>query len=172
MKKFIYLAGPIAGCDKGEANDWRERISAHLTDGIVGISPLRCEPLIGDKYELAYDDKRFGTPAAINGKNLLDVGACDLILAYLPDKSSLGTITEIAWGMVLRKPIILVSGCADVVNHPLYIANIGWILDNFDDALSVIHGLFEDYVDTKKVWPRVTLDLPLKPGGVRIVKHG
>ena len=78
MKKYIYLAGPIAGCDKGEANDWRNEVKERFIDGIVGISPLRCEPLIKERYDEAkdfdnganqYKDKRFGTAEAIVGTN-------------------------------------------------------------------------------------------------------
>ena len=145
MKKYIYLAGPIAGCDKGEANDWRNGVCERLVDGIVGISPLRCEPLIGDKYELAYNDKRFGTPMAISGKNWFDTVECDLVLAYLP-QVSVGTIMEVAWGIALHKPIILVSDVEGIINHPLIKANVNWIFDNFDDALDTIHGLFTDYI--------------------------
>jgi len=155
MKKFIYLAGPIAGCDKGEANDWRNNVCERLVDGIIGISPLRCEPLIKERYDEAkdfvdgsgqYKDKRFGTPAAIQGKNWLDTKSCDLILAYLP-KVSVGTIMEIAWGIALDKPIILVCSDAGIINHPLISENINWVFDNFDDALDTIHGLFQDYVN-------------------------
>ena len=48
--------------------------------------------------------------------------------------------------MALDKPIILVSNHPSIINHPLYLAKVNWIFDNFDDALDVIHGVFEDYV--------------------------
>jgi len=151
MKKFIYLAGPVAGCDKKEAKDWRTWVINHLKPNIVGISPLRCEPLIGQKYELQYNDLKFGTPKAISGKNYLDTVTCDAILAYLPKelnekRPSYGTILEIGWAIGLRKPIILITDDDYLRKHPLIEANVNWILDNFDDALDVIHGLFEIYV--------------------------
>ncbi len=66
MKPTVYLAGPIAGCDKGEANDWRWHVAGKLrASGIVGISPLRCEPLVGERYMVGYEDPRFGTARAI-----------------------------------------------------------------------------------------------------------
>ena len=45
MKKYVYLAGPIAGCTEEEATEWREYVCTYFPHGIVGISPLRCEPL-------------------------------------------------------------------------------------------------------------------------------
>ena len=163
MKKFIYLAGPIAGCDKGEANDWRDVVCERFVDGIVGISPLRCEPLIKERYDdaLAFitdlkenqaKDKRFGTAEAIVGKNYLDTQSCDLVLAYLPRelnerRPSYGTVWEIAWETEMKKPVILVTDDPVVANHPLFSQNVRWIFDNFDDALDTIHGLFQDYVN-------------------------
>jgi nucleoside 2-deoxyribosyltransferase len=85
MKPRIYLAGPIFGATGAEANDWRRDMTARLAPhGIVGISPLRCEPIVGDRYDVAYADPCFGTPEAILGKNFLDLRACDLTLAYMP----------------------------------------------------------------------------------------
>jgi nucleoside 2-deoxyribosyltransferase len=85
MRPLIYLAGPIFGTTGAEANDWRrdmtERLAPH---GIIGISPLRCEPMVGDRYDLHYADPCFGTPEAILAKNFLDLRACHLTLAYLP----------------------------------------------------------------------------------------
>src|SRR5665213_3305951 len=83
---FIYLAGPILGCDKGQANDWRKTFMFDLEEvGIRGISPLRCEPLIGAVYGENYNqDPRFGTSRAIKAKNFMDVQRADLTLAYFP----------------------------------------------------------------------------------------
>ena len=54
MKKYIYLAGPIAGCTEEEATSWREYVcTVCYPHGIIGISPLRCEPL---KEGMTYTD--------------------------------------------------------------------------------------------------------------------
>ncbi len=160
MKKFIYLAGPIAGCNRGEANDWRNFVKGRFIRGIIGISPLRCEPLIKERYDDAkefskgrgqYKDKRFGTAQAINSKNWLDTNSCDLVLAYLPlemtvKRPSYGTTWEIAWAKALNKPVILVTDDPYVANHPLFSENVNWLFNNLEDATDTINGLFEDYV--------------------------
>ena len=56
MKKFIYLAGPITGLEEEEAKDWREMIKERLSENIKAISPLRCEPDVGETYRSEYDD--------------------------------------------------------------------------------------------------------------------
>ena len=149
--KTVYLAGPIAGCDRGEANDWRAEVSKVLRDhGIRGISPLRCEPLIGDRYGTHFEDPRFGTPRAIASKNLFDVQSCDLTLCYMPRslnerRLSIGTIIELAWAHARRKPTILVSDYPFIAEHPVVQASAGWILSTLTEATEVIIGILGDY---------------------------
>lgn len=82
---LIYLAGPILGNTEGEAKNWRARVNDELEHhGIIGISPLRCEPIVGERYEASYGDPCFGTPRAILSKNFLDLRRCDATLAYFP----------------------------------------------------------------------------------------
>lgn len=148
----VYLAGPIAGCDKNEANDWRKDMRKKLGQlGIAGISPLRCEPLIGKTYELSYNaDPKFGTARAISSKNLLDTRKCDLVLVYLPReinerRPSYGSIIELAWAFALNKPTILVTDDPYLIAHPLVSACSSWLLEDLDQAVDVIEGLLVDY---------------------------
>lgn len=151
MTRTAYLAGPIAGCDKGEANDWRSDLTFRLKPhGVRGISPLRCEPLVGERYELTYHDPRFGTPKAIAAKNFLDVQLCDMTLCYMPAslnerRLSVGTLCELAWAHALRKPTILVSDYDFLLAHPVVQANASWVLPTLEDAFDVIVGIFGDY---------------------------
>lgn len=150
MKKYIYLAGPISGCSVKEALDWRAYVQDLLPEGIVGISPLRCEPSVEGTYSQSYDDLLFGTVGAITSKNDFDVRSCDLILAYLPDESvslrpSYGTMFEIAWALELRKPVIIVSDNEFLVNNALVKFKVPWILPDLKSAVTLIRGLMDDY---------------------------
>ena len=152
-KKFIYLAGPIAGCTQEEANEWREYVRSMLPHAIVGISPLRCEPL---KEGMTYTEegaspKMWSDPRAIATKNWLDTESCDLVLAYLQKelnekRPSYGTVIEIGWAIGLRKPLIVVSDDKQLMDHPLIKHNASWRLDSLDDAVEVINGLFGEYI--------------------------
>jgi hypothetical protein len=85
MRPTIYLAGPIFGATGAEANNWRHDMTSRFAKhGIQGISPLRCEPIVGDRYDTQYDDPCFGSPKAILSKNFLDLKACDFTLVYMP----------------------------------------------------------------------------------------
>lgn len=154
--KTVYLAGPIAGCDKGEANDWREYVGNILEPyNIRGISPLRCEPIVGERYMLNYADPKFGTARAIGSKNVFDVRHCDMTLAYLPKvindrRPSYGTVCEIAWAHIIGKPTILVTDDKYLQEHPVISACSGWILPTLDDGIEVITGVLTDYAGVMK----------------------
>lgn len=143
MKQFVYLAGPILGCDKSAANDWRDYVSGELGrlshQRVVGVSPLRCEPLIGTRYEVQYDDPKYGTPRAILAKNRLDVAKCDLIFAYLPlmsGRPSLGTVKELGWAFASDKPSIIVTDDPLIRDH-IVGASAGWLLEDLEAAIDV-----------------------------------
>jgi nucleoside 2-deoxyribosyltransferase len=118
--------------------------------GISGISPLRCEPLIGARYEVGYEDPKFGTARAIASKNFLDVQMCDMTLCYMPAalverRMSYGTLVELAWAHALRKPTILVTDFAPLVEHPVVQACASWTLTTLNDACEVIIGVLGDH---------------------------
>lgn len=158
--KTVYLAGPIAGCTDSEANDWRKHVSHKLKNWhIMGISPLRCEPLHGHRYATPIDmdglkteqaDPRFGTARAIASKNMFDVMNCDMTLCYFPravceQRPSYGTVCELAWAKMYGKPAILVTDDPYLGNHPVIGACAGWILSTLDEGVDVITGILGDY---------------------------
>lgn len=157
--RYVYLAGPILGLTKGEANNWRDELTVRLLPhGIVGVSPFRCEPLIGERYLGEYTDPRFGTARAISSKNRLDVKLSDMTLCYFPADFpfSKGTCGELFWADAYEKPTVLVSTVPDIVNHPVMQAAADWILPTLDEAFDVIVGVLGVYSSsTQLVMPNV-----------------
>lgn len=154
----IYLAGPILGCTEGEAKDWREYIDRQLElSYMVGVSPLRCEPIVGERYGFGDNsDPKFGQSRAIAAKNLFDVRRCDATIGYLPKPTggkhqSYGTLGEIFWAHALGKLVIVVSDDPNVYQHPVVNAAAGWMLPTLSDALDVLHGIFGAYNGGKNV---------------------
>lgn len=148
----IYLAGPIYGQTVGQANNWRKDFAAKLAEhGIVGISPLRCEPLVGETYDLSYVDPCFGQPKSILAKNFLDLRKCDFTLAFLPmvadgAQRSIGTIGEISWAYALQKPCAVVTDDPLIRHHPFTSTQPSWpLLNNLDEALRLLVGLYGGY---------------------------
>lgn len=151
MKPLIYLAGPITAKTISEANDWRAGVMASLSSfGVVGVSPLRCEPPRGERYSITNADPLFGTARAIRSKNFFDVDRCDWTLAYMPAVlndpwPSVGTIGELSRAYAKGKTTILVSDDVRLVQHPVMRGIAGWILPTLDDAVEVIGGVLGVY---------------------------
>ncbi len=172
IQATVYLAGPILHCTADEANDWRHAVADDLKAnyGIIGISPLRCEPLLGDTYETDYADPKFGTPKAIASKNVFDVRRCDMILAYLPrcpievhpDRinshnadniaavmawhQSYGTIAEMALAFAYGNPAVVVTDDPEIAGHPVINALAGWVLPTMEDGIEVLGGVLGGYI--------------------------
>lgn len=149
--KTVYLAGPITGCDNSEANDWRHAAIVALKPyGIAGISPLRCEPLHGERYDYTHPDPRFGTAKAIASKNFLDVQMCDMTLCYFSSalnerRLSVGTVLELGWAYALRKPTIVVTDMQRMADHPVVQASAGWIVETIQEGIDICIGILADY---------------------------
>lgn len=148
----VYLAGAIAGLSEAEAKDWRAYVIDKLAPhGIVGVSPLRCEPPDSNgNYKLNYDDPKFGTARAIKGKNIFDVQNCDITLAYLPKpkeggRASYGSMWEVGAATALGKRVIIVSDDPNVKNHPLFGGTCDWPLATLDEAIEVLIGVLGVY---------------------------
>jgi hypothetical protein len=103
---YIYLAGPIFGATGAEANDWRKDMTARLAShNIVGISPLRCEPIVGERYDTQYADPCFGTAKAIVSKNFLDLVKCDFTLVYMPKPPAVDELAAVLADMRTANPV-------------------------------------------------------------------
>lgn len=152
VQRFVYLAGTITDCTNDEANDWRDQVIKKLHPNIIGVSPLRNEPSINSRYPIQGGEFLFNTPKAIASKNYYDANTCDLILAYLPKeyndrRPSYGTIFELGWATGIQKLTILVTDDPTLIEHPLVATKVNWIVDNFDEAIDIIHGLFDVYTN-------------------------
>lgn len=165
--KHVYLGGPIMYCTGEEANDWRIKVAAQLAEGgLVGISPLRCEPLVGERYTPQYTDPLYGTARAISSKNKADVRMCDIGIYYLPEPKTMlvwtsdaaaqktallspyshGTIGELFWADAWDKPTILVTDSDHVKKHPVISAAAGWIVGDFEQAVELCISVVGAYV--------------------------
>ena len=148
--KFVYLAGPIAGCDHHQAKDWRTYVAWKLhPHGIRTISPLRCEPRIGEKYELEYaGDAKFGSARALTSKNIFDIRNCDAALVYMPKSAprvSVGTLIELGGLHFLNKSIVSVTDDPYLNAHPVFNYCSGWMLPTLDDGIEVLIGVLSHY---------------------------
>jgi hypothetical protein len=103
----------------------------------VGVSPLRCEPIHGERYSADYPDECFGVPRAIAGKNRFDVRTCIMGLFFIPTPDvgrlhgqgrlhSFGTLGELFWTNGDGKQTILVTDDEFIAKHPVIDAAANW----------------------------------------------
>ncbi len=161
MTRYVYLAGPIAGCSYKEATNWREAVVEGFAPGIVGISPMRVKEwckqfrvIRGVKQYEKIDEHDFlvsGETHAIATRDFFDVSHADMVLAYLPKKlnergPSWGTSIEIGWATALRVPVVVVSTDKALIEHPLVRGHVGWIVPDLGMAVAVVNSVLGAYV--------------------------
>jgi nucleoside 2-deoxyribosyltransferase len=95
----VYLAGPIAGTNDAQANEWRKMAAQFLT--ICGIDVL--DPMARD-----FRGKEFteGTPKVIVEGDKADIDACDIVLANCW-QTSVGTSMEILYAWDRDKRVVI-----------------------------------------------------------------
>lgn len=136
----IYLAGFISGAVLDKCIEWR----TELKKRIIGASFL--DPLGGqDLAAISLDGNDSDIPyKALTYRDYASVNDSDLIIANLEtfnsDRSLTGTIAEISWAWMLRKPIIILApqemeGRSNYVNHPFIKTFASAIVDNLDDVV-------------------------------------
>ena len=147
----VYLAGLIAGLSYGTATDWREKATSQLRPrGIAAFSPMRGKAhLIGVK-EL---DSGHGpehplcAPRAVFDRDRFDVERADCLLVNLlgAQRISIGTVMEMAWAHLLRKPVVLVMEPAGNPHdgHALLAQCVSIRTHSLEHALSYVQGVLQ-----------------------------
>jgi hypothetical protein len=114
----VYLAGKIS------KDDWRNRLVPGLRDAEFG-RPYRCDGFIyGGPFFIACDhgcshgagthgvdpgcESSVAPPRWLVPSLCLDwIGRCDLLFAWIDDPTCYGTLVEIGWAQMMRKPVYI-----------------------------------------------------------------
>jgi len=142
----IYLAGPIANTDAGDAFEWRGQAAVILHDlGYAVLNPLRGKvelkgQAIGDDCNEFVDKGPFYTPKGILSRDYNDVKRSDIVLANLwgTEYLSAGTAMEFAWTHAFQIPTVVIiepDGSNPHDKHPMIHAAIGWRNTKLADAI-------------------------------------
>lgn len=149
MNPLVYLAGPIAGTTKYESLCWRGDVAAALEEReIETLSPMRHKEDLAMLPEIArdfneYKDRGiFCTSRGIMDRDRADVMRCDALLVNLlgTDKPSLGTIMELAWADILRKPVVVAMEPRGNPHdlHPMIHEAIGFRVETLEEAIDAV----------------------------------
>lgn len=158
---FVYLAGPITGCDYAGATDWREDFKQKILDMSDGriecLSPMR------GKREYLKDVKSIGdnyghidfmaSGLSITSRDRFDCKRADAVLFNFLGASrvSIGTCIELGWADDGIKPRILVmespkSGQFEMEQnlheHSMVRHCTNFHIDNLDDAADALCRIF------------------------------
>lgn len=180
MRRFVYLAGPIAGCSFKEATNWREAVAGDFAPGIVGISPMRCKEWCKrvrkitsiKQYERITDEGEYlvsGESHAICARDRNDIlRLSDMLFVYLPKvlndrRHSWGTGHEMGLADGARVPIVLVTDDKQLATHPLIRESVGWIVPTLELGIVVVNSVLEVYVGEENNAFAQTDDQPATP---------
>jgi nucleoside 2-deoxyribosyltransferase len=152
--KSVYAAGPITGLSFTGATDWRNTLQVLLKDKVQVLSPLRSkdylkdEKVIGDSYEQEKIDSPLthvlSSSRGITTRDRNDVMNSDIILVNLlgATKVSIGTVMEIAWADMLRKPVVLImEKNGNVHDHAMIRECVGFRVETLEQAAKVVEAV-------------------------------
>ncbi len=158
----VYLCGPMTDNTPEQANQWRDVAATQLEEaGFKTSSPMRLKGILARGKRMGSTYKQYGdipelTPASIFTRDQFDVRHADVILANMTELGtafrlgdevvtlpSIGSDFEIAWALMLNKPVILIApdgnpyaehpfltGASGIVRFKQLDEGINWIIRN------------------------------------------
>jgi hypothetical protein len=126
----VYLAGPIDGCSRKEASQWRSEAAQKLDDaGIWTIDPTMNLP-----FNMICDTDR------------LYLKNSDLMLLNMQNEKghSYGSMIEVGWADMMRIPIILVVSKPEDCTHQMLqriVMQTRYSLDEAIDDILFMRGI-------------------------------
>lgn len=129
----IYLAGPMTGHSFDEANDWRRDATGALA--MVEIETL--SPMRGESY---LQPGTIPHTPGIPARDRNDIATCDAVLMNLLEmgsRVSIGTMIELGWADMLRKPVILVRRADCLSQHVMVNAMLSWDVRTLNEGIEL-----------------------------------
>ena len=139
--KTLYLAGPITGCSYDGATDWRDYVAKNLPDWISPVSPMRGKEYLSEETSIAsaYEDIPLSCQKGITCRDRHGVMNCDMMMVNLlgAEKVSIGSVMEMGWADMIRKPFVLIMEPGNMHDHPMVKETAGFIVDTLDSGINI-----------------------------------
>jgi nucleoside 2-deoxyribosyltransferase len=143
--KTIYLSGPITGCTYGDCTNWRQYVASKFASDIVGVSPLRGKEYLKTLESMPHThDHVMSSSRGIMTRDRFDTMECDAIFVNLleTERVSIGTVMEVAWADMLRKPVILVMEKeGNLHDHPMVREAAGYRVETLEEGIALTNAL-------------------------------
>ena len=138
---LIFLAGPLTGVSYEESIAWRSYVSSKLPPFMRAYSALRGKDYLAEEDALkdVYEEHPLSSQKGITSRDRMDVMRCDLLFVnFLGAKRvSIGTLMEIAWADILRKPILVVMERDNIHAHGFVKEVASYIVSDLDEAIKL-----------------------------------
>lgn len=149
--KLVYLAGPITGLSYQGSTSWRDGVADQLVKsnkGIVGVSPMRFKKHLKDETNIGdcYEKNPMASQRGITTRDRFDVSRSDLILFNLlgAEKVSIGTMIEVGWGDMLRKPMVFAMDLKGIHSHAMLRDCAGFIVPTLEEAVEITIAILSE----------------------------
>jgi hypothetical protein len=138
---FVFLSGPLTGLSYDESIAWRRYVSGKLPPFMRAYSALRGKEYLAEEDVLldAYEDYPLSSRKGITCRDRMDVIRCDLLFVNLlgTTRVSIGTVMEIAWADILRKPIVVVMEEDNIHAHGMIKEVASYIVPDLDEGIRI-----------------------------------
>lgn len=160
QKPLVYLAGPITGLSYSGATDWRDYVKCNMDSQLSALTPMRHKQYLQTEVSIAaaYEGNPMSSAKGITTRDRFDCLRADAVLVNLlgAEKVSIGTVMEVAWADSARKQIVVVMDKADAVHaHPMLLECAGYVVDNLDEAISIIERVLLPDLSPKSMTKRM-----------------
>lgn len=145
--KTVYLSGPITGLTYEGSTDWREYARRRLAElDIEGLSPMRGKEFLKNAGTItdnmqAVLEHAMSQDAAIVTRDRWDTTRCDFMLVNLlgAERVSIGTIVELGWADLARRPVVLVMEVKGNVHEHAFVRQLsGYRVETLDEGIDLI----------------------------------
>jgi len=140
-ESLLFLAGPLTGISWEESLAWRQYVAGKLPPSIRAYSALRGKNYLAGETLLqdAYEEYPLSSQKGITSRDRMDVTRCDLLFVnFLGAKRvSIGTVMEIAWADMLRKPILIVMEKDNIHGHGILKEVASYIVSDLDEGIKI-----------------------------------
>jgi len=144
-KPSMYLAGPITGLSYEQVTEWRTTVTQTLEGIITCVSPMRGKIYLLNevKIEDAYEHYNMSSQKAIFARDMFDVARTDSLFVNLLNakRVSIGSVMEITYAWVLRKPCIIVMENDNIHHHAMIREAAPWIVTTVDEGIEIARKL-------------------------------
>jgi nucleoside 2-deoxyribosyltransferase len=140
-QSLLFLAGPLTGISYRASMAWRAYVAGKLPSFITAYSALRGKDYLASEEALkdSYEHYQLSSQKGITSRDRMDVMRCDMLFVNFLGASavSIGTVLEVGWADMLRKPMVIVMEDDNIHAHATLRQIANYITPDLDEAIKI-----------------------------------